>query len=245
MKHLYPVIILALLAAYCATSHGQDSILFKTGKRMNCAVQGYTNGAFEVRLENGETKQAPAANISSISFGEESTTAPASATPVPEDVPVEEVAPAPRKIAETPEEIEAEMRAPKLNEDVKLTVKSYDNKVSLEHWESLKIRKKGMKAVAVNVQVENHTAKAIGVHGGSFTIKDQDNNVFEASSFWTGTRKTNIGFVEVPPGDKIATWIGFEVSPGIVMEESSIRYDKQPDGRTLECMYSDWFPVGK
>ena len=239
MKHLYPVIILALLAAYCATSHGQDSILFKTGKRINCAVQGYTNGAFEVRLENGETKQAPAANISSISFGKHHSAAEASPTPVIEIKTAEEVAPAVLQkvkvdIGSAPPE-EGQM----LNKGIQLTVKKYDNMVSLDSDSARFIRKEGLKAVAVNVLVENKSAVPIEMDYSDFKIKDQDDNIYETWISGTGPRPW-LDTTTIAPGDKMAAWIGFKASPGIVMEKSMVRYDN-----ILKLMYSDWFPIGK
>lgn len=137
----------------------------------------------------------------------------------------------------------AEKSSQTLNTDIKLVVKKHDNMVALDGKMARDFRKRGLKAVAVNVLIENNSAVPIPVYWGSFKIKDQDDQIAEASLFASGPRQY-LDLTTVQPFDKIAAWISFEASPGIVMEKSFIRYEQSPNGFSTNSMISDWFPIG-
>jgi hypothetical protein len=224
-------ILFVLTIAIGPSSRGQDVITFKTGKDVDCKILMFNNGAFTVKLDSGETKQAPVANISSIVFGDS-----ASATLGQDTMPNEGAILGDGKSVS----VVIGANAPNvtaLNTDIKLTVKKYDNKVSLENEYARAIRKKGLKAVAVNILVENRSANEIEIDWSSFKIKDQDDNVFDASIYATGPRGW-LSRTLIKPGDKVAAWIAFEASPGIVMEKAMVRFDD-----VSKSIFSDWYPV--
>ena len=241
MKRIFAITMALLLNSH-ANGLCQDVITFKTGNRVDCKVKSYENGTFAVELSSGDVKQAPVGNITSIAFGESSPDTATITPPAPDSTPEAVTLPIPSNMPEEAKAIEGQGHTQVLNKGIQLTIKKYDNKIALESGLSISFRKKGIKAVAANVLVENKSAKPIGVYWGSFKIRDQDDNVYEASLFAAGPRGY-LDYTTVQPGDKIASWIAFEVSPGIVMEKSSIRYDKTPNGYSPDSMYSDWFPV--
>ncbi len=237
MKYFY-AILAALLVTYGTTSHAQDVITFRTGKQVECKILGFNNGYFAVQLDTGETKQAPVSNITDISFGDNSAAVSTPSAPDSAATPVDEVAPVVNEMVKADIGVATQQPVKALNKDIKLTVKKYDNKVSLKSEYSRYIRTKGLKAVSVNVLVENKSTNEIEIDWASFKIKDQDDNVFDASIYATGSRESTSRTL-IQPGDKVAVWISFEASPGIVMEESWIRYDD-----VSKSIFSDWFPVG-
>lgn len=131
-------------------------------------------------------------------------------------------------------ESEAETRAPEFNEDIKVIVKDFE----FDHSRDAD----GRRRVSMQVQVNNDSATPIWVTTWSFTLKDQDGNVYPTDYYF---RKTGVNHLEVHPGDSVVLWVVFRVSPKIVMEKSFIRYDKRPDGYSSDCLQSDWFSLGK
>jgi hypothetical protein len=237
------IIILALLFNSHAPGLCQDVITFKTGNRVECKVISYDNNGFSVRLPSGGIKQAPIVNIGSIAFGESDASPVDDRLTKPETNDETAASPIPQVILADAKPTTDQGRTQVFNQGIRLTIKKYDNKISMESDMSRYFRKKGVKAVGANVLVENKSDKPIGVYWGSFKIRDQDANIYESSLYASGPRPY-LDFTTVQPGDKIAAWIFFEVSPGIVMEKSSIRYDKVPNGYSPDSLYSDWFPVG-
>jgi len=129
-----------------------------------------------------------------------------------------------------------------MNAEIKLTVTKSDNMIALEGSLARSLRKEGLKAVAVYVLIENNSEESLPVYWGSFKLKDQNHEIAEASLWATGKRPyLNITTVEA--GDKIAAWIGFEASIGIVLEDSFIRYDQMPNGYSTNSMISEWFTI--
>lgn len=57
-------------AFLCATTGIADTLYFKSGKSYSCQVLGFSNATFTVILD-GDTQQAPAANVDRIDFSEE------------------------------------------------------------------------------------------------------------------------------------------------------------------------------
>ncbi len=240
MRHIS--IILALLYISTVTGLCQDVITFKTGNRVECKIVSYENNVFSVALPSGDIKQAPIANISRVAFGD-SAISTVNDDSVMYETTDEAEPPKPQIIPEEAKPTKDQGSTQVFNQGIRLTVKKYDNKISLESDLSRYFRKKGVKAVGANVLIENKSENPIGVYWGSFKIRDQDANIYESSLYASGPRPY-LDFTTVQPGDKIAAWIFFEVSPGIVMEKSSIRYDKVANGYSPDSLYSDWFPVG-
>ena len=214
------------------------SLLFKTGRHIDCNVLSYSNGYFEVQLEDGTVRQAPAANIACISFSAPVSSTPTISSPPPRSISTERAVSA-EKVGDS------DKGSLKLNHGITLVAKKYELNPDLEHWELLSIKKKKRKAVAIQVQITNNTGKSIEVDDRSFTLKDQDDNIVPADWFITGTRKTLYLHVDVHPGDTIAMWVAFKIPLNLVLEKSFIRYNERHNGDSPESMYSDWVPIGK
>ena len=220
------------------------SLLFKTGRRIDCKVLSYSNGVFEVQLEDGSVRQAPAGNIQSIVFAEKEKAYPKLATlsvagrsmekdAFPQVATTSEGA----KITK-PESADAGKDNPSdsaYTPGIDLSVHGYNESPSMtNHDLTREAKKDGMKYITVDIQVVNNSKKAIPVSWGTFKLRAQDGTICD-STIWVPEirymRETN-----VRPGDKAKGRIGFLVPIGIVMPHSHVRYNTY-------SMYSDWVPV--
>ncbi len=217
------------------------SLFFKTGRHIDCQVLSYSNGVFEVQLEDGTVRQAPAGNIQSIKFagkeddlGESSKT---SATTIGSKSGTLGAITTEATAISKPESEGMGKDNPldsEYNPDIKLAVHGYNESPTLTaHETSREAKKDSMKYITVDIQVINNSKNTIIVSWATFKLQTQDGTICESTLVVPEIRwmaRTN-----VRPGEKAKGRIGFLVPIGIVMPHSSVRYDN--------IVYSEWFPV--
>lgn len=221
-----------------------DLLFFKTGRRIDCTVLSYSNGVFEVQLEDGTVRQAPAGNIQSIIFAEKEKTSPNLATTsvVGKSGEKETLSQgttfSEALVITKPKPADAEQNnlidsayTPGIN----LSVHGYNESPSItDHALIRDAKKDGMKYVTVDIQVVNNSKNTIMISWATFKLRAQDGTICDSTIYvpeirWM--RNTN-----VRPGDKAKGRIGFLVPIGVVMPHSHVRYNTSD-------MYSEWAPI--